>query len=172
MNRLSMIALTISSALLFGFVLNTGDARAQQKSLKEQVTGTWILVSNDIIGANGTRRQNFGPNPKGILILDASGRYAEIQVNPNRPKFKGNTRLDGTPDENTAVVRTSAFHFGTWSVNEGDKSLTVHQEVNIFPNADGVDNKRSITLTGDELKMSNPMASSGVPVQSLWRRAK
>jgi hypothetical protein len=172
MKRFSVLTLTTISALILGFALNVGDARAQQKPLKEQLVGTWTLVSNDNVAPNGTRRQIFGPNPKGILILDAGGRYAQIQVNPNRPKFKGSTRLDGTPEENTAVVHASAFHFGTWSVNEADKSLTVHQEVNIFPNDDGVDNKRSIALTGDELKMHNPTPSSGGAAETLWRRAK
>ncbi len=172
MNRLNMLTLTMISALLFGFSLNAGDARAQQKTLKEQLVGTWTLVSNDNVAPNGTKRQIFGPNPKGIAIFDASGRYAQILMNPNRPKFKGKTRLDGTPDENTAVVHASAFHFGTWSVNEVDKSLTVHQEVNIFPNDDGLDSKRSITLTGDELKTINPNPSSGGTAEVLWRRVK
>ena len=172
MKRFSVLTLTTISALILGFALNVGDARAQQKPLKEQLVGTWTLVSNDNVAPNGTRRQIFGPNPKGILILDAGGRYAQIQVNPNRPKFKGSTRLDGTPEENTALVHASAFHFGTWSVNEADKSLITHEEINIFPNQDGLDAKRSITLTGDELKSSNPTASSGGTSETVWRRVK
>jgi hypothetical protein len=172
MNRLSMLTLTMSLALLFGFAFNASDARAQQKTLKEQLVGTWTLVSNDNVAPNGTRRQIFGTNPKGIMILDASGRYAQILMNPNRPKFKGPTRLDGTPEENKAVVQATAVHFGTWSVNEADKTLTVHQEFNIFPNDDGLDSKRSITLAGDELKSINPNPSSGGTAEVLWRRAK
>jgi hypothetical protein len=172
MNRPSTLTLTMISALLFGFALNIGDARAQQKPLKEQLVGTWILVSDDNVAPNGTKRQIFGPNPKGIAIFDANGRYAQILMNPNRPKFKGSTRLDGTPEENKAVVQATAAHFGTWSINEADRSLTVHQEINIFPNDDGLVSKRSITLAGDELKVTNPNPSSGGTAELVWRRAK
>jgi hypothetical protein len=168
----ALITTTISILFFATATLSFGDALAQGQTLKQQLIGTWTLISNDNVAANGSRRQIFGPHPKGILILDASGRYAQIQVNPDRPKFKGKTRLDGTPEENTAVVRATATHFGTWSVNEADKSLTVHQEMNIFPNDDGVDNKRSIALTGDDMKMFNPTPSSGGAAESKWRRAK
>ncbi len=173
MNKPGAFIPTTMAILFFAITTPTGsDALAQGQTLKQQLTGTWALVSNDNVAANGSRRQIFGPHPKGILILDASGHYAQIQVNPDRSKFKGKTRLDGTPEENTAVLRATAAHFGTWSVNEADKSLTVHQEVNIFPNDDGVDNKRSVALTGDEMKMFNPAPSSGGAAESIWRRAK
>jgi len=171
MNKPVSTISTIIAVLLFA-TATLGNAPAQGQTLKQQLIGTWALVSNDNVAADGSRRQIFGAHPKGILILDASGRYAQIQVNPDRPKFKGKTRLDGTSEENTAVVRATAAHFGTWSVNEADKSLTVHQEMNIFPNDDGVDNKRSIALTGDQMKMFNPTPSSGGAAESIWRRVR
>jgi hypothetical protein len=32
---------------------------------------TWTLVSSETTAVNGTKRQFYGANPKGILILDA-----------------------------------------------------------------------------------------------------
>ena len=136
MNRAAAFFVRMSSVLLAGFVLSSGPAPAQQKSLKEQLVGAWILVSNQNIAANGEKRQLFGASPKGISIFDASGWYTQIQVNPNRPEFKGPTRLDGTAEENRAVVRATAGHFGTWSVNEADKTLAL--VANSFPNDDGL----------------------------------
>ncbi len=172
MSRLGKFALLTSALLFPGFLLVTGNAIAQQKTLKEQLVGTWILVSNDNVAPNGEKHQLFGANPKGITIYDENGWYAQIQINPDRPKFKGKTRLDGTAEENKAVVRATAVHFGTWSVNEADKTLTVHQEANIFPNDDGLVSKRTITLMGDELKSTNPNPSSGGTAVVVWRRAK
>ena len=162
----------LMSALLLGFILPSGNALAQEKPLKEQLVGTWILVSNANVAANGKLRQLFGSHPKGIAIFTANGWYAQLEIDPDRPKFKGKTRLDGTAAENKAVVRATAVHFGTWSVNEADKTLTVHQEANIFPNDDGLDSKRTITLAGDELKATNPNPSSGGTATVVWRRAK
>jgi hypothetical protein len=92
MNRLGTFVL-VTSALLLGFALPAGNALAQEKSLKEQLVGSWTLVSSNNIAPDGTKRQVYGPNPKGILILDGSGYFVQIM-------FKGSTRLDGTPEEN------------------------------------------------------------------------
>jgi Lipocalin-like domain len=159
-------------ALLFGVVVQFGGTQAQAATLKEQLVGTWTLVSNDNIAPSGTRQQIFGPHPKGILILAADGRYAQIMVDPRRPKFKGRNRLSGTPDENAAVVHATAMHFGTWSVDEANKTLTVHMDANIFPNDDGMVSKRTIELTGDELKQFNPAPSSGGRAEVVWKRVK
>ena len=72
--------LSLSAITVLGLALTSGSAVSQQKSLKEQLTGAWTLVSNDNVAPDGSRRQLYGPNPKGILILDASGRYAQIYV--------------------------------------------------------------------------------------------
>ena len=172
MSKFKIVGIMALIAFAMGIVL-VGDAPAQQKTLKEQLVGTWTLVSNNNVAPDGARRQLFGPNPKGIVIYDAYGRYAQIMVNPNRPKFKGKTRLDGTPEENKGVVQATSAHFGTWSVNEADKTVNHHIEFHIFPNYDGTESKRSITLTGDELKQSTPTPSrGGTSSEQLWRRAK
>jgi hypothetical protein len=144
---------------------------AQEKTLREQLVGTWSLVSNENLSPSGERRQLFGANPQGMVIYGANGRYIQLQIG-DRPKFKGATRLDGTAEENKAVVRATAGHFGTWSVNEADKTLTVHQEGNVFPNDDGSVQTRSITLAGDELAARNPSPSSGGSAVVVWRRVK
>jgi hypothetical protein len=51
----------------------------------------------------------------------------------------------------------------------------VHYEGTTFPNFDGIDAKRTITtLTADELKYENPVATvgQGVVVEAVWKRAK
>ena len=71
---------------------------AQQKSLKEQLVGSWIITSNNSVAPDGTKHQLFGPNPKGILVFDSTGHYVQIFANPDVPKFKINNRLKGTPE--------------------------------------------------------------------------
>jgi hypothetical protein len=162
-----LIAVTI--CLVIGVLKTT--AVAQPKSLKDQLIGTWVLISNDKIEQDGTRRQQFGPNPKGLMILDAGGRYTLIQIDPNRPKFKINNRLEGTPEENKAALRGSVAHFGTWSVDEAAKIFILNVEGEVFPNTQGTVSKRPITLTGDELKSTN-LPSTGGTTETVFRRAK
>ena len=165
-------ALSLSMIIALGLVLSPGGAFSQQKSLKEQLIGTWTLVSNDNVAPDGTKRQLYGPNPKGILVLDTGGHYVQIYVRSDLPKFKSNNRQQGTPEENQAVVHGTTAQFGTWSVDEGSKTLIVHIEGSLFPNQAGTDSKRSVTLAGDDLKVSNPTPGSGGRSDSVWKRAK
>lgn len=155
-----------------GLAVLPGIAVGQQKSLKEQLAGTWRIVSNDNVAPNGTKRQLFGPNPEGVLVLAANGQYAQIIVRPDKPKFKVNNRLEGTPEENTAAVHGTTATFGTWSVDEANKMLIVRNEGGMFPNQAGTESKRSVTLAGDELKVSNPTPASGGKSDSVWKRVK
>src|SRR5258708_37660539 len=103
MNRFHILNLSVATAL--GLALLPVSALAQQKSLKEQLAGTWTIISNDNVGPDGAKRQLFGANPKGILVLAANGQYAQIIVRPDMPKFKVNNRLEGTAEENKAAVQ-------------------------------------------------------------------
>jgi hypothetical protein len=57
--------------------------------------------------------------------------------------------------------------FGTWSVNEADKTLTTHIEGALFPTGEGTDARVSVSLTGDELKT---VGASGTT--AVYTRAK
>jgi hypothetical protein len=170
MNRCHIVSLSAITAL--GFILLPTGAVAQQKSLKEQLAGSWTIVSNDNTGPDGTKRQLFGPNPKGLLMLAPDGQYTQIIVRPDRANFKVNNRMEGTPEENTAAVRGSTATFGTWSVDEANKVLIVRIEGGMFPNQTGTETKRPVALAGDELRISNPAPASGGKSESVWRRAK
>jgi Lipocalin-like domain len=155
-----------------GLAVLPGIAVGQQKSLKGQLAGTWTIVSNDNVAADGTKRQLFGPKPKGALVLAANGQYTQIITRPDRPKFKVNNRLEGTPEENKAAVHGTSATFGTWSVDEANKMLIVRNEGGMFPNQTGTETKRSVTLTGDELRISNPSPGAGGKSESVWKRVK
>jgi hypothetical protein len=168
MNRRHILSLSAIAAL--GLTLLPGTALAQQKPLKEQLAGTWTIVSNDNVAADGTKRQLFGPNPKGILVLAANGQYAQIIVRPDRANFKVNNRLEGTQEENKEAVHGTTATFGTWSADEASKTLIVRNEGGMFPNQAGTESKRSVTLAGDQLRVSNPTPAAGGRSESVWKR--
>jgi hypothetical protein len=168
MNRHSVVHLFSMAALVLSLL--PGGAAGQQ-SLKQRLVGTWTLVSNDNVAADGTRRQIFGPNPKGMMIFEANGRFAVIALNPTRPKFKGNTRLDGTPEENKAAIAGSVAAFGAWSVDEATNTLVTRIEGSLFPNDEGLEQRRLVTLEGDELKQVNLNPGSGGRAEIVLRRA-
>ena len=80
-------------------------------------------------------------------------------------------RIEGTPEENKAVVQGSISHFGRYTVNDADKTITFHIETSTFPNWNGTEQKRPFTVTGDELKWTTA-ASSGGSAEVVLKRAK
>jgi Lipocalin-like domain len=171
MNRRSI--LSISAMTTLGLALLPSNSIAQQKSLKEQIIGTWVIVSSDSTAPDGSKLQVFGPNPKGILVFDASGQTVQIIVNPGVPKFKVNNRLKGTAEENTAAVHGTTATFGTFTVDESSKTITVRNVGGMFPGLAGTDTKRIVTsVTADELKFTNPATAAGMRADNVWRRAK
>ena len=163
---------SLGAIAVMSVALLPNSAISQQKPLKEQLVGSWSIVSNDNVAPDGTKRQIFGPNPKGVFILGVDGRYALVVVNPARPKFKGASRLDGTPEENRAVVAGTVASFGTWSLDEATNTFVTNAEGDLFPNAEGRDQRRIIVLSGDELKMVNPSPGSGGQAEIVFKRAK
>jgi hypothetical protein len=171
MNRRNSIRLCAITVLWLALL--QGTAVAQQKTLKEQLTGTWTVVSVDNTAPDGKKSQIFGPNPKGILVFDASGQYVQIIVRPETPKFKVDNRLKGTPEENAAAVHGTTANFGTWTVDEASKTITVRNVGGMFPNTAGSDSKRIVvSVTADELKLTNPATASGMRSDNVWKRAK
>ena len=168
MKRVCTLTLGTMALLVLGIVLATGDAFAQTA---KDLVGTWTLVSA-INEQGGNKTDTFGPNPKGILMVDANGRYVLTIVRAGLPKVASNNRTTATPEENKAIVGGSITHFGTVSVSAADKTIIFKIETSTFPNWDGIEQKRSFTLTGDELTYTVAAASGGGTATAVWKRAK
>jgi hypothetical protein len=163
--------LNASAVVLFGIALVPGDAVAQQKSLKEQLAGAWTIVSCDSTSANGAK-QPYCANPNGILILDASGRYAQVIAARGRTKLASGNRSEVPAEQFKAAALGLVANFGTWSLNEADKTMTIHYEGALFPNIEGTEVKNTVSLSGDELKVVQPAPVLGGRSETIYRRAK
>ena len=134
MNRRGILSISAGTAL--GLAVLPSSAIAQQESLKEQLVGTWTLVSTQTTDSKSNKRYPYGTSPRGILILDANGRYAAVQGRPDRPKLKSAVRLEVTKEEFGAAAMDFAANFGTWAVN-ADKALVRRFEGALNPNFEG-----------------------------------
>ena len=173
MNRLATITLAATALPFLGIALPSGDALGQQRSLREQLVGSWEYVSNDTIGPDGTRVPSFGPNPRGLLTFGSDGRYVLLIARADLPKFASGKRMEGTPEEHKAVVQGSIAHFGRYTVDEAGKTINFQIDTSSFPNWSGIEQKRPFTLAGDELRWTNAASSSGGgSAEVVLRRAK
>lgn len=139
------------------------------QSLKKQIVGTWRLVSiyNE---QNGTKTNNFGDNPTGLLMFDRSGNVIQFLSKPGVPKFAVSNRLKGTDAENRAAYQSMIAGFGTYVV-EGE-TVTISWVGSSYPNRIGTQEKRTYKITGNKMTGTNPAASSGGTSYSNYTRAK
>ena len=156
---------------IFGLLL-MGGAAAQQNSLRDQLIGTWLAVSVLTTHPDGTKSETFGTNVKGTQVFDEHGRVVIVLMRPDLPKFNSNNRDAGTAEENKAVVQGSSSLFGTYSVDEETRSITIQIEAATFPNWTGTTQKRGIAISGDELTVTGFAGTLGGAPVSKWRRVK
>jgi len=115
-------------------MLLTGNAFAQQKSIKEQLVGTWMLTSWEQTNKDGSKLQRYGSNPKGYNIFDANGRFFMMYANPDVPKIASGNPATATSEEAKAIVSGVVSYYGTYTVDEANKGITLRVEASSLPN--------------------------------------
>ncbi len=171
MKRPSVRMWTANALVLLGFSLPWSSVIAQP-TFKQQIIGTWMYVSVDLVRPDGTRVPLFGPNPHGHASFDGNGRYILMTARDGQAKFRTTNRMEGTTEENKAVVQGSIAHFGSYTVDETDKMITFHIETSTYPNWNGTEQKRPFTLTGDELTWRTPASTGGGTAEVVLKRAR
>src|SRR6266852_2435015 len=121
MKQRNMLVVFVIAAL--GLTLSFGGTVvAQQKSIKEQLVGTWGYVSSNATRQDGNSL--WGEHANGLFILTESGYFSWQVFRSDRPKFASNNRLNATPDELKATNQGSLAYFGTYSVDEANNTVT------------------------------------------------
>ena len=163
-----MRSLIISAATIMLAMTKPNPASAQ---VSKEFVGTWTLVSA-VTEKEGVKSDIFGAHAKGMLVFDATGHYMITLIAGDLPKFASNNRAMGTGDENKAVIGGSLAHFGTYVVNDVEKSFTFQVERVTFPNWEGAELRRSFVITADMLTYTDPRASAGGFATVVWKRVK
>src|SRR3954462_5875706 len=152
-----------SIATLLALALSVGAALAQPAaSLRDQIVGTWNFVVAEVTAPDGKKSFPFGETPKGILIFTPEGRFAQIHVAGDVPRIASNNRLTGTSEEYAEIMRRSLSVFGTYTVDETNRTVTYQIVSSSFPNWQGESQTRTIDkLTAEEFVNSNPGVGGG-----------
>ena len=168
-----MARLFIARALaaIAAAVVLTGSAAAAEKITKAQLVGSWSLAGNENILPNGTRISPFG-NGSGMLVFDRGGHFSWVVLRGDIPKFASGNRTQGTPEELKGVALGTLSYFGTYALDPKGDAMTMHIEASTFANFDGQDQKRSLSLKGDALQISNTAGASGGVAVVTWKRLK
>jgi len=133
--------------------------------------GAWLTVSV-AVDQGAKKLEPFGPNAKGTQIYDASGRFATIGMRGDLPKVASNNMQTSTAEESLIIAHGSLAYYGTYTVNDVDKTVTVKIEGASFPNFAGTTQTRRFEISGDELTISNPTPAVGSAAKVVLKRAK
>ena len=134
MNRRNTLALSTLALLFLGIGLPASNAVAQQKSLKEQLVGTWTFVSAVNTRPDGTKFDPFGGKGVGMQFFAGTGQFSYQIIRSDIPKVASNNRQDGTADEFKAMAQGVISYFGSYSLDDSGKTLTQHVVSSSFSN--------------------------------------
>src|SRR5438445_2293193 len=169
MNRRHIISLSVTTAL--GLALLPSSALAQEKSLKEQLVGTWTVVSWDQASKDGSNFERFGANPKGVNVFDANGRFVVVFARSDLPKLAAQDPMKSTSAENKAIMEGSIAYFGTYTVDEAAKTISMRIETSTFPNQVGMEQKRTFSISANELRLTNTTPLTGNTINYVLKRS-
>ncbi|WP_315823769.1 lipocalin-like domain-containing protein [Paraflavitalea speifideaquila] len=168
----------ILALLLFTWITLTAFTQQQDRphprySSPHPLTGTWTLVSVANIYPDSSRIYPYGKDPKGLLVFDEQGNYAIQILQAGRPSIASGDKNKATPEEYAALVQGSNAHFGHYTINETDQTISFRIEHASFPNWEGTLQKRKYTYTGQDLKYVVTQTTQGgqaVVAEVVWKR--
>jgi hypothetical protein len=168
--KLKIVLAAVAALALFA----NAAAAPSEKSIKEQIVGTWDFVVAEVSAPDGKNSFPFGEHPKGILIFTPDGRFAQIHTASDLPKLASNNRLTGTAEEYAAIMHGSVSIFGTYTVDEANRTVTFNIVSASFPNFNGEAQLRSVDkLTDDEFVNTNHNLAGGRgSASNFYKRAK
>ena len=127
-----------------------------------------------VLGTEEERRHQIEAvwcKPVGHCLFDAGGRCIISVMRSDRARFASNALWQGTAEENKVTAEGTQTYFGTYAVDEGDRSIAIHVEGSLFPNWNGTDQKRFVSISGDQLTLTiHP--PSGENVEVVWIKAR
>lgn len=176
-SALTLLSATIrvDAASASDLAVQRAEAKAEHASradLPAALIGAWTLERVDNVYPDGRRVELYGPNPQGLWIIDAQGRYMMQMVRAQRAGFAANDKSKGTAEEYRAAAMDSNAHYGR--IKADGTTLHTHIEHASFPNWDSRDGNSAYTLKGDELTyiVGKPSsgAGEGAHGEVTWRR--
>jgi lipocalin-like protein len=139
-------------SLLVLMLLGPLDVWAQQKdkSLKDQLVGSWKIVSFKAQRVGETEwRDSLGPNPKGYTIFTADGRYMLL--------ITASGRKPPTNDAERAVLLKSMIAFsGKYNVDKDQLVILVDTSYAEVHQGERQKQVRFIKIEGDKLTSRTP----------------
>ena len=117
---------------------------AQAQTVRQQLVGTWKIVSGMMQVGDETKPTPLGPNVAGFMMYTPDGHFCFTAMTRDRPKIGGGDRGGGTVEQKAAAYESYRSFCGRYEVNEQERVITQSYEVTLLPDSIGTTEKRFI----------------------------
>lgn len=146
------------------------------KFKKEDLVGTWSLVSYHVTDDEGNKTYPMGEDCSGFIMYHPDGYMSAQMMSQGRPKYASGALHTGTKEEMAAAAEGYLAYCGPYEVNEEDQIVTHHMSVSMNPTWLGDTQPRYVTLKEDDtIEISSPpIIVDGKEQQTtlVWKRTK
>ena len=118
----------------------------------DDLLGAWRLESAVQVFDNGERRDEFA-NPEGYLCYNPAGIVSAVLGGSSRPLVSAGDPQSGTDDDYEKMARHFIAYAGPFTVDVGNGTVTHRVDVSLFPNWQGHDQVRRVTIEGGRLSI-------------------
>jgi len=121
----------------------------------KRFVGTWKLILMQLESPEGEISYPMGHDASGLLMYDDNGNIALQVMRSGRPVI--DVAKPGLPPEDEkAIVSGYTALYGTYDVNEADKTITYHIQASLAPSLTGKDLVRSFEFIDNKLVIKTP----------------
>lgn len=136
---------------------------AQQTNLKDQVVGSWKLISSETLRPNGqVLNINAGVHPTGLIIYLPNG-YMSVQImHDPRVTFADPKTMEPSCDELKSAFWGYYAYWGTYTINDAGNGVVHHVQASERPSEIGMNYPRSVSIDGAKLVITTPHFKAGL----------
>ena len=146
------------------------------EELRDQLVGTYRLVSVESTSEDGEVQRPFGEHPDGFMAFTPEGYMVAVLARHDRPTFADGDIMGGTDQERAAAFLSASAFAGRFAVREG--RLVNMLGAATFQNWTDTVQVRDFEVTGEGLTLVTPallmggaLRSSTVRLERLARTA-
>ena len=131
-------------------------AAAHGQSLKEQLLGTWTLVSWTQVVGDVEEPGLLGRDAVGQIMFAPDGYMCFNVMRRTRVNLGGQGPQGATPEEKATAYDGYVGYCGRYDVSEEERSVVFRLELSSYPNWTGTTQKRFAEVTGTRLRIKTP----------------
>ncbi|MGX9135939.1 lipocalin-like domain-containing protein [Rummeliibacillus sp. JY-2-4R] len=144
-------------------------SQATEPTLREQVIGTWSLISYQSTDEEGNVIYPLGKDAKGFIMYNPDGYMSAQIMATGRPAYQSGDLHTGTQEEMAAAAHGYLAYSGRFEVDEEKQELTHHMEVSMNPTWLDQSQPRIAKIDGDVVVIFNGIK----PEDKLtWKRVE